>query len=104
MTRCVAIIQARLNSTRLPRKVLLPVGNNTILQLMNTNFFCVYSRAAIREVNHLEGDCLKVQKRQIFGAKKVSGIILSLCVPLVFKATVVVTKEVFGFLNNVNLL
>ena len=41
--------------------------------------------------------------KQIFGAKKVSGIILSLCVPLVFKATVV-TKEVFGFLNNVNLL
>ena len=41
--------------------------------------------------------------KQIFGAKKVSGIILSFCVPLVFKATVV-TKEVFGFVNNVNFL
>ena len=40
--------------------------------------------------------------KQIFGAKKVSGIILSFCVPLVFKATVV-TKEVFGFVNNANL-
>ena len=31
MKRCVSIIQARLNSSRLPNKVLLPIGSNSVL-------------------------------------------------------------------------
>ena len=34
MTKCVAIIQARLGSSRLPGKVLLPLGKTTALGLM----------------------------------------------------------------------
>ena len=34
MTRYVAIIQARMGSSRLPGKVLLPLGNNTVLSFM----------------------------------------------------------------------
>ncbi len=34
MTRCVAIIQARSGSRRLPGKVLLPLGETTALGLM----------------------------------------------------------------------
>ena len=34
MTQCVAIIQARLNSSRLPGKALLPLAGTTVLGLM----------------------------------------------------------------------